>query len=276
MSNSTKPMRKRAVTALGAIALIGTTGASFAGSANAATSSSASSTLAKIKQCESGGNYTIVNSSSGASGAYQFLNSTWQNLSAGKGYATAAAAPAAVQDAAALELYNMMGTSPWAASSSCWSNASTPVTASSMSTASSTANSSGTSTATRTTPASSAASSTSTRSTTPTTPSGSTSATTQQTSAAVAPSTSKQSTDNPAPTAQRQQSEVHNRAATHAKTGERHAPQRAQFKAKSDAKPAHTVKATMGKDAMGKDCDAPKPIVKHLHKAQQQPMRAAA
>jgi hypothetical protein len=34
-----------------------------------------------IKQCESGGDYTAVNASSGASGAYQFLDSTWQSLS---------------------------------------------------------------------------------------------------------------------------------------------------------------------------------------------------
>jgi hypothetical protein len=76
--------------------------------------------LSAIKQCESGGNYTAVNPTSGASGAYQFLTSTWQSLSASAGYATAAAAPPAVQDAAALELYNEDGTTPWASSQSCW------------------------------------------------------------------------------------------------------------------------------------------------------------
>jgi hypothetical protein len=79
--------------------------------------------LSAIKQCESGGNYTAVNPTSGASGAYQFLTSTWQSLSASAGYATAAAAPAAVQDAAALELYNAEGTTPWVSSESCWGSA---------------------------------------------------------------------------------------------------------------------------------------------------------
>ena len=33
-----------------------------------------------IKQCESGGSYTVVNPSSGAGGAWQFLPSTWQSV----------------------------------------------------------------------------------------------------------------------------------------------------------------------------------------------------
>jgi hypothetical protein len=89
--------------------------------------------LTAIMQCESSGNYTAVNPSSGASGAYQFLTSTWQSLSAGAGYATAAAAPPAVQDAAALELYNEDGTAPWSSSESCWG----PLVASSSSSTSS-------------------------------------------------------------------------------------------------------------------------------------------
>ncbi|WP_205744712.1 transglycosylase family protein [Yimella sp. RIT 621] len=70
--------------------------------------------LAKIRYCESGNNYQAQNSSSSASGAYQFLTSTWQSLSASAGYATAKSAPASVQDAAAIELYNAQGTAPWA------------------------------------------------------------------------------------------------------------------------------------------------------------------
>lgn len=88
----------------------------------AATASAATlpAVLSAIKQCESSGNYAAVNPTSGASGAYQFLTSTWQSLSASAGYATAAAAPPAVQDAAALELYNEDGTAPWVSSESCW------------------------------------------------------------------------------------------------------------------------------------------------------------
>lgn len=80
--------------------------------------------LEQIKTCESGGDYSAVNASSGASGAYQFLDSTWQSLSASSGYTTAASAPESVQDAAAVELYDAQGTSPWLASQSCWAGAS--------------------------------------------------------------------------------------------------------------------------------------------------------
>ena len=105
--------------------------------AAAASAATLPSVLAAIKQCESGGNYTAVNPTSGASGAYQFLTSTWQSLSASAGYATAAAAPPAVQDAAALELYNEDGTTPWASSESCWGSAATASSSSSGSAASS-------------------------------------------------------------------------------------------------------------------------------------------
>jgi resuscitation-promoting factor RpfA len=86
--------------------------------------------LQRIKQCESGGNYTAVNPTSGASGAYQFIDSTWRSLSASAGYATAASAPVAVQDAAALELYNEEGTAPWNSSISCWASSGSLTTAS--------------------------------------------------------------------------------------------------------------------------------------------------
>ena len=76
--------------------------------------------LEKIKQCESGGDYTAENPTSTASGAYQFIDGTFQSLSASQGYTHAADAPEAVQDAAAIELYNEQGTAPWAASASCW------------------------------------------------------------------------------------------------------------------------------------------------------------
>lgn len=63
--------------------------------------------------------YTAQNPSSSASGAYQFLDSTWRNVSgrAGHaGYARASHAPWYVQDAVALWLYNNGGRSAWAGS----------------------------------------------------------------------------------------------------------------------------------------------------------------
>lgn len=110
-------MRRGALGLSGAALVIG---AGFA-AAPAQAADTGIPALEAIKSCESGGDYTAVNASSGASGAYQFLDSTWQSMSAAAGYATAASAPESVQDAAAIELYNAQGTSPWAASESCWS-----------------------------------------------------------------------------------------------------------------------------------------------------------
>ena len=56
--------------------------------------------LATIRTIESGGDYAITNHGSTASGAYQFLDSTWANYG---GYPRAWQAPAAVQDAKAVE-----------------------------------------------------------------------------------------------------------------------------------------------------------------------------
>lgn len=88
--------------------------------ATAPASAATGGTLARIKACESGGSYRAYNASSGASGAYQFLNSTWRGLPAARGYATAASAPPAVQDRAARQLFASAGSTPWTASASCW------------------------------------------------------------------------------------------------------------------------------------------------------------
>ncbi len=57
--------------------------------------------LATIRQLESGGDYAAQARTSTASGAYQFVNGTWNGFG---GYARAADAPPAVQDAAAVQL----------------------------------------------------------------------------------------------------------------------------------------------------------------------------
>lgn len=63
-----------------------------------------------IVQCESGGDYSAVNSSSGAGGAYQILPSTWQAYG---GQGLPQAAPAAEQDRIAAAIYARQGASAW-------------------------------------------------------------------------------------------------------------------------------------------------------------------
>lgn len=73
--------------------------------------------LLKIRECESGGDYTDENPSSTASGAYQYLDSTWADHG---GYSRAMYAPPEVQDARAVADFARLGTRPWAASAHCW------------------------------------------------------------------------------------------------------------------------------------------------------------
>jgi hypothetical protein len=79
----------------------------------APTSSGAShgySIPAYIVMCESGGNYSAVNPSSGAGGAYQILPSTW---AAYGGSGLPQNAPPAEQDAIAAKIYAAGGPSQW-------------------------------------------------------------------------------------------------------------------------------------------------------------------
>ena len=72
--------------------------------------------LSCVRRHESGGDYQAQNRSSTASGAYQFLDSTWRTVSsrAGMGgYGRARSAPWHVQDAVALWLYSHGGRSAW-------------------------------------------------------------------------------------------------------------------------------------------------------------------
>lgn len=83
----------------------------------------------RIRSCESGPNgyathgealdydYANTNPTSTASGAWQFLDSTWNGY---RGYARAVDAPRSVQDAYARRYMDANGHTPWAASQSCW------------------------------------------------------------------------------------------------------------------------------------------------------------
>ncbi|WP_284700289.1 transglycosylase family protein [Nakamurella alba] len=64
---------------------------------------------ASVRQCESGGNYSI-NTGNGYYGAYQFDLGTWRSVG---GTGTPSSASAAEQDYRALYLYRMRGWSPW-------------------------------------------------------------------------------------------------------------------------------------------------------------------
>jgi cell division protein FtsN len=70
--------------------------------------------LKQIAQRESGGDIHATNASTGASGKYQFLQTTWDSVAPeqykGK---PASSAPESVQDKAAVKLYNTEGASQW-------------------------------------------------------------------------------------------------------------------------------------------------------------------
>ena len=77
----------------------------------------------RIRGCESGNgptgdpDYRALNDRSGASGAYQFLDSTWGGQ---YGVRKARDASPAEQEMAAYGLFSRSGTAPWSASYLCW------------------------------------------------------------------------------------------------------------------------------------------------------------
>ena len=78
--------------------------------------------MARIRACESHGNYRARNRRTSAAGAYQFVTSTWRRYRGAEGrrYVRASHAPPTVQDHAFLRAYAHEGTRPWASSRSCW------------------------------------------------------------------------------------------------------------------------------------------------------------
>jgi soluble lytic murein transglycosylase-like protein len=80
--------------------------------AAASTPATSSTTLARIAQCESGGNPAAVSASGTYRGKYQFTYATWRALG---GTGDPAKAPEAVQDAMAAKLLALRGTAPWPA-----------------------------------------------------------------------------------------------------------------------------------------------------------------
>jgi hypothetical protein len=75
------------------------------------TSSGGYSIPESIVMCESGGDYSAVNPSSGAGGAYQIMPSTWEAY--GGSAAGPAAASPAEQDAIAAQIYADSGGAAW-------------------------------------------------------------------------------------------------------------------------------------------------------------------
>jgi hypothetical protein len=67
-------------------------------------------TLARIAQCESGGDPTAVSADGHYRGKYQFTRSTWRTVG---GTGDPAAAPEALQDELAAKLLAERGTAPW-------------------------------------------------------------------------------------------------------------------------------------------------------------------
>ena len=78
--------------------------------ARAASAGAPNATLARIAQCESGGNPAAVSPDGRYRGKYQFTRSTWRAMG---GTGDPAAAPVAEQDQRAAALLAAQGTAPW-------------------------------------------------------------------------------------------------------------------------------------------------------------------
>lgn len=83
---------------------------SSAGASAGGSGSSASATLARIAQCESGGNPAAISADGQYRGKYQFDRATWERLG---GTGDPAQASEAEQDRLAAQLLAQSGTSPW-------------------------------------------------------------------------------------------------------------------------------------------------------------------
>jgi Transglycosylase-like domain/Putative peptidoglycan binding domain len=79
-------------------------------SRSTAASGDAGTVLARIAQCESGGNPAAISASGRYRGKYQFTRATWRAMG---GTGDPAQAPEAEQDRRALALYQARGTEPW-------------------------------------------------------------------------------------------------------------------------------------------------------------------
>jgi hypothetical protein len=84
--------------------------AASTGAASAPATDGTSPTLAKIAQCESGGDPTAISADGHYRGKYQFTRATWR---ATGGSGDPAAAPEAEQDRLAAALLAQQGTTPW-------------------------------------------------------------------------------------------------------------------------------------------------------------------
>jgi peptidoglycan hydrolase-like protein with peptidoglycan-binding domain len=99
---------------LEALGLSGTTKNSSLESAKPVNPDDVATVLAKIAQCESGGNPTAVSPSGQYRGKYQFSQETWESLG---GTGDPAEADESVQDMYAAGLYQQRGLAPWPACS---------------------------------------------------------------------------------------------------------------------------------------------------------------
>jgi lysozyme family protein len=79
-------------------------------SSSSAPRQDAATVLAKIAQCESGGDPTVVSADRRYFGKYQFSRATWRRMG---GRGNPARAPEAEQDQRAAMLYEQEGTRPW-------------------------------------------------------------------------------------------------------------------------------------------------------------------